>query len=367
MAAGRSQLLYRSDEPDDHSLESIVTAALARTKPTNIAPETLIEAITLYEPPPLQRGTLRPYVAVGDASEYADVLDRAVKMLLYTPEVIVWGPLETLDAGGLDEALSVVPALVRVWDLIADESLILRELDRPLGVPASFGNPSSLQLDTPETYEPLGFTDRELNHWLDQITVLELWPGSTTPWFLNERQSLIAADLMQRASFAADRRALQVPKLAALELPELKMHVDDVVAVRRNSDAFAEWRQQLGAALSQVELLPEGDGWQHEARAIIEDELTPYTERVRAEAAKSTALSKSVVGMREIAIAGIGSAVGGVVGDPTAAIAGLGGAGLATLVAGMSEWVTARRDAGPKRAVLQLSMIFDDGPTRRRP
>jgi hypothetical protein len=151
--------------------------------------------------------------------------------------------------------------------------------------------------------------------------------------------------------------------LLLLELPALKMHVPDVVAVRQDSEAFAEWRQRLGAALSQVELLPEGDGWQQEARAIIADELTPYTERVWAEVSRSTALSKAVVGMKQMAISGIGGAVGEIVGGPTGAIAGLGGAGLATLVAGMSEWVKARRDAAPQRAVLQLSMVFDDRPS----
>ncbi|MGD9959337.1 hypothetical protein [Nocardioides sp.] len=362
MATDGLPLPNRSDGLDDHPLESVVAAALERTNSAKITPEAVLDAIALYEPPPLKRGTLRPYVDLADGGEYADVLDRAVKMLLYAPEVIVWGPVELLEAGGLDEALNVIPALVDVWDLIADGSLLLRELDRPLGRPASFGNPDSLRLDTPEVYEPLGFTDRELNHWIDQVTVLEQWPGCTTPWFLNERQSLVAVDLMKRASVLADRRALQVPKLAALELPALKMHVPDVVAVRRSSEAFAEWRQRLGVALSQVELLPEGDGWQLQARAIIADELTPYTERVRAEASRSTALSKAVVGMKEMAISGIGGAVGEIIGGPTGAIAGLGGAGLATLVAGMSDWVKARRDAAPKRAVLQLSMIFDDRP-----
>lgn len=352
-----------SDGVNDHSLDSVITAALARTNAAKVTAEAVLDAISLYEPPPLKRGTLRPYVNLADGGEYADVLDRAVNLLLYAPEVIVWGPVELLEAGGLDEALNVIPALANAWDLIADGSLILREMGRPLGRPASFGNPDSLRLDTPEIYEPLGFTDRELNHWIDQVTVLEMWQGATTPWFLNERQSLVAVGLMQQASVAADRRALQVPKLAALELPDLKMHVHDVVAVRRSSDAFAEWRQRLGEALGQVELLPEGDGWQQEARAIIADELTPYTERVRAEASRSTALSKAVVGMKEMAITGIGGAVGGIADGPSGAIAGLGGAGLVALAAGMSDWVKARRDAVPKRAVLQLSMIFDDGPT----
>jgi hypothetical protein len=138
------------------------------------------------------------------------------------------------------------------------------------------------------------------------------------------------------------------------------LHTQDLVAVRRNSETFAEWRQQLGAALFQVELLPESDEWQRDARAIIADELTPYTERVRAETSKSTALSASVIGMKQLAISGIGGAVGGMAGGSTGALGGLGGAGLATLISGMSDWVKARREAAPKRAVLQLAMVFDD-------
>lgn len=358
-----SPLPTRSGAPDDHPLESAIAEALARTNKAEIAPEAVLDAIALHDPPPLNPGTLRPYVHLTGASEYADILERAAKMLLYTPEVIVWGPVELLEAGGLDEALNIIPALLDVWELIEDGSLVLRELDRPLGREASFGNPHSLRLDTLEVYEPLGFTDRELDHWIEQVTALELWPGSISPWFLNERQSRVAADLIQRASVVADRRALQIPKLAALELPALRMHLPDVVAVRRSSDAFAEWRQQLAAALSQVELLPETDGWQREARSIIADELTQYTERVRSEASRSTALSNAVVGMKQMAISGIGGAVGELIGGPTGAAAGLAGAGLATLVAGMSDWVKARREAAPKRAVLQLSLMFDDRST----
>lgn len=357
MSAAADPPTRPSAEQDDELpyYAEFIAQALSRINHTRIAPETMLDLVTSHDPPTLRPGTLRPYVDMAGAVEYSDLLDRAVKMLLYTPEVIVWGPEELLDAHGLEAALDVVPALVAVWDLVEDGSLIVREMGRPLGGPAG-------RLDTPEVYEPLGFSASELDHWLDQATAIEMWPGKITPWFLTERQRQVAADVIQQASVTADHRVLAVSKLAALELPALSMHASDLIAVRRNSDAFGEWRQQLQAALSQVELLPDNDQWQREARAIIADAMTVYTERVRAETARSTALSKAVIGMKQMALAGIGGAVGEVLGG-SGALVGLGSAGATALVAGIAEWAKAQRDAAPQRAALGLSMIFDDRPT----
>ena len=127
-----------------------------------------------------------------------------------------------------------------------------------------------------------GFTEAESEHWEHQLMAMEHWLHGITPWFLTGRQFEAAQTLIHRVDAGTtDRRVLQLPKLAALELPSLELRSEDLVAVRRNSDAFAEWRQHLGAALSQVELLPDNDAWQREARAIIADELVPYAGRVR--------------------------------------------------------------------------------------
>lgn len=357
------------DDPGDPEFEEAIAHALSTINASRFTPKALADAIAAgYNPPLVDPGRLRPYIPPTDPRtgswEFTDVIGRALNLLLYAHEVIIddpayWMGFESgmraseIDA---DETTRVVSSLVGVWDLVEDGSLHMGDMnihpmwDSPLGRDEAFA---------------LGFTEADFDHWGYQQMALEHWPGGTSPWFLSEQQSRSAENLLKWAGVVgADRRVLQVPKLAALELPSLRLHTQDLVAVRRSSDTFGEWREHLGAALSQVELLPESDRWQRDAHAIIVDELTPYAERVRVETKRSSALSASVIGMKQLAVAGIGTAVGGMAGGPAAAtLAGLGGAGLATLVSGMSDWVKARREAGPNRAVLQLAMVFDDRAT----
>ena len=344
-------------------LAKALAQPLAQTNASNVTAEEIVDEVTSSEPPRLNPGRMRPYVPLNLAQtvKYAEVLERALKLLLYAPEVVTASPWFSFDPEHMNETNETVKSLVSVWDLVTDGSLFLREMPHPLGQYASYGNPSSLRLDTPEVVEQFGFTPDEEDHWVDQAVALELWPRRTTPWFITEHQTRIMEDLVQEATHGIDRRALQLPKLAALELPSLELHTPDLIAVRRSSDTFAAWRQQLGTALSQVELLPDSDAWQREARAIIADELTPYTERLLSETSKSSALSSAVTGMKQLAVAGIGGAVGGLAGgSTTGALAGLSGVGAATLISGMSDWLKAQREAAPKRALLQLAMVFDD-------
>lgn len=352
---------------EGREFEAIIEDVLSTINASRFTPEALTEVISAgYTPPLVGPGRLRPYVPAADLRtgswEFADVLRRALNLLLFAHEVIIDDPsfwmgfelgVPISSQVDMDESARVVGSLVEVWDLVEDGSLLMGDMNiHPMWDPP-VGRDESVSL---------GSTEAEFDHWGYQQMALEHWPGRTSPWFLSEQQSRWAENLLQGAGVnGTDRRVLQIPKLAALELPTLKLHTEDLVAVRRNSDTFGEWRQQLRRALSQVELLPDGDGWQRDAQAIIADELTPYAEKIRAETNRSGALSASVTGMKQLAIAGIGTAVGGLAGGSGgAALAGLGGVGLATIVSGMSDWVGARHKVVPNRAVLQLAMVFDD-------
>nr|WP_246289731.1 hypothetical protein [Nocardioides marinus] len=235
-------------------------------------------------------------------------------------------------------------------------------MPHPLGQYASYGNPDSLRLDTPEVVDQFAFTDRERDHWLDQAVAMELWPQRTTPWFISGRQASAMDSLLQSAGRSVDGRGVHLPALAALKLPSMALRTPELIAVRRSSDTFAEWRQQLRTALEQVQLLPESETWQSDARAVIADELTPYTERLRGETSRSSALSASVTGMKQLVITGLGGAVGGLAGGSTAgALAGVGGVAAGTFISGLSDWVRVHRAAAPQRAVLKLAVVFDDG------
>lgn len=357
----------RHGEPNEWPYQGLAEALarpLAQTGASNVTAEQLVDEVTGSEPPPLAPGRLRPYVAMDLArtARYGEVLDRALKLLLYAPEVVTDRPWLSVEPEDQDETLETITSLVNVWDLVVDGSLHIREMPHPLGQYASYGNPDSLRLDTPEVVDQFAFTGRERDHWLDQAVAMELWPRRTTPWFISDRQASAMDSLLQSAGRSLDGRGVHLPALAALKLPSMALRTPELIAVRRSSDTFAEWRQQLRTALEQVQLLPESETWQADARAVIADELTPYTERLRGETSRSSALSASVTGMKQLVITGLGGAVGGLAGGSTAgALAGLGGVAAGTFISGLSDWVRVHRAAAPQRAVLKLAVVFDDG------
>jgi hypothetical protein len=365
--ADPDELLIGEASYGQRDFEAGVAQALRSINSSRVEPHGLVHAIASgYSPSQVGPGQLRPYVPPLDPQtqswEYADIVDRALRLLLYAPEVIIdeptlWMALPRTDdphhaPDWLGETGALLRSLDDVWHLVEDGSLLLGQMD------------SHPMWDLPPEAKSLaeGFTEAERDHWNYQLMAMEHWLQGITPWFLSGRQFEAAQSLVHRVDTGAgDRRVLQLPKLAALELPSLKLRREDLIAVRRSSDAFAEWRQHLGTALSQVELLPDTDAWQREARAIIADELVPYAGRVRSETARSSALANSVVGMRQLAVSGISAAGAGLVGTPAdAALVGLGTAGVGTFLSVVSDWVRARRSAAPNRAVLQLAMMFDD-------
>lgn len=361
------ELLIGEANYGQRDFEAGVAEALRRISSSRMEPRALVHAIESgYSPSQVGPGQLRPYVPPVDPQtqswEYADIVERALKLLLYAPEVIIdeptlWMALPRTDdphraPDWLDDTGALLRSLDDVWHLVEDGSLLLGQMDSH---PMWDLSPNAKSLAE-------GFTEAESDHWDYQLMAMEHWLHGITPWFLTGRQFEAAQSLVHRVDTgAADRRVLQLPKLAALELPSLELRREDLLAVRRSSDAFAEWRQHLGAALSQVELLPDSDAWQRDARAIIADELVPYAGRVRSETTRSSALANSVVGMKQFAISGIAAAGAGLVGTPAdAALVGLGTAGVGTFLSVVSDWAQARRSAAPNRAVLQLALMFDD-------
>jgi len=348
--------------------------------------ERLFEALyraSAQSPPAVQPGRLRP-LSPRTYEDQLAIRSRTLRLLLYAHEVVTPLPFPG-SAGSMGEAgMSAVHELERLRPLIEDGSLIVWE---PLGsttasLPVDERNqfdedvwqvwsgepptsmPSTMD-DHLEAVQRWGTRDTQREEyviWHSQLIRLIDWPSHLTPWFASEAQRSAAERVLGQVFPAISRPALRLPRLASLELPRLELRIPDLVAVRRNGAAFAEFRQELTRALTEVELLPDDDAWTADARALIADEMTPYTDRLRREVENSSALSAAVTGVRTLTIAGIGSATGTVAvsTSPQAGLAALTGVASAALISGLSDWAKARRDAVPKRAVLQLAMMFSD-------
>jgi hypothetical protein len=299
-------------------------------------------------PPELPSGRLRPPVSVP-GTPFSIELARALKLLLYAHEVVMEPPaaLRGDPFAGLASAFRYLAA---IRPLVENGAIVLGDASRQLGSSQSLLESIA---DTIAAIGPGGMKTEDRSEWEAQIFMLAAWPGRITPLLRNDVQREAVERLLSEfLSRAADRRALQLPKLAAIELPDLSLHVSDIVTVRNTNEVFADWRHHLGDALAEVELLTDSDAWQQEARAIISDELRPYSDRLRAEVKRSTALSAAVTGVRTLAIASIGSAVSvaETIESPILAAGGLGASAAASLGSGLLDWLKARREAIPKRA-----------------
>ena len=90
---------------------------------------------------------------------------------------------------------------------------------------------------------------------------------------------------------------------------ELKLGIKDVAALRRNGDAFMDWRTELRRALSYTDQIPlAGEDWVAEARAQLQETLTPAANRLEADVKRSALLSAARVGSGAFALSGIGTA-----------------------------------------------------------
>lgn len=322
----------------------------------------LLGALIGISPPPLPAGALRPAVA-NEWDTFGRLLPRATRLLTYAPEVVMEPPSPGLQPTA-ERVVRVAHELESVRGLVEVGALRFGSW-AATNAGRSPGAEKLLRSEhkhfNPQFSRVPGGS--EFEHVYLQTEFYRVWRDRFTPYFQDDQQRGLFERYFGEAAVGVDRRVTQLSKLAQLDLPALNLPISTLVAVRRDDGVFAEWRKQLGDALAEVELLPASDVWQRDAKAIIADELAPYTDRLTREVKRSSALSAVATGTRTFAVAGIGSAVGAASmfnGDPKVGLGAVAGSAGATLIAGLSDWVKGRREARPNRAVLQLATVFDD-------
>jgi hypothetical protein len=156
----------------------------------------------------------------------------------------------------------------------------------------------------------------------------------------------------------ADRGTQNLNRLLALRVPAIAGMAEQVASLRSHSDEFAEWRIRLAAALSVIDDIEKSnESWAADARAALTEELSPISERLKKEVAKSPAMRAVTSGMRTFSLAGVGTIVSGLLGGPVAVPAASLAA--AKAVEAVNTFIDARRQSRANRAVLDLIMAFE--------
>lgn len=196
--------------------------------------------------------------------------------------------------------------------------------------------------------------------WLD-MALLEIedqlgWAssGSTS---LHFRLPIIAQAFTKLANGAAAlpvaaRSDSIVTDLGRLLVPgQLDLSLSDVVALRRNSDAFYTWRSSLRTALADLDSLPNADDWRTVAKAQTLEILAPASTALNTEVKRSSAMARARQGAGTFSISGVGAASAGLLSGGAVAPALVSGA-TAGIVGSVAQYLRGRAQSRHGRALL---------------
>jgi hypothetical protein len=98
-------------------------------------------------------------------------------------------------------------------------------------------------------------------------------------------------------------------RLAAIVVPQdMTLTIEDMVALRKGSDSFDEWRSQLRVALTALDALPADRAeWRQAAALQLRELLAPAAIGIEREVARSTLLSAARGGLGAFTVSAIGT------------------------------------------------------------
>jgi hypothetical protein len=151
-------------------------------------------------------------------------------------------------------------------------------------------------------------------------------------------------DLLLPADVPAMLRKPLGPELGSLDTRRLEslgrvavpridgLGVSDVVAIRRNSDAFELWRSRLSIALDRAHGIAEESGSDLDTRRVIAETLEDARQAVAGESRNLPSRLTSQEGVLGFVASVVGAAVGGFTSGASGIAAGSAGAALSTLL-----------------------------------
>jgi hypothetical protein len=159
-----------------------------------------------------------------------------------------------------------------------------------------------------------------------------------------------------------DHRQVNLQKLAALHVPTIT-GIDNVVALRKSSEDFAQWRNRLGEALTYVGELGEDDESVDEAAELVYSQLSDGLSQVQKAVKMSPALRAARGGLAGFAINGLSAMTTEILlGNPSiglVAAASAAGAGAGMVVDSGLSYLKALQERRDGRLILDISMMFD--------
>ena len=146
-------------------------------------------------------------------------------------------------------------------------------------------------------------------------------------------------------------------RLVSLELPKFAQAIPELIAIRTSSEAFADWREALGAAIARA--APDNQiETSTELRRDLADQLAPFAERIDRETKRSSALASLRVGAKEFGLGAVAATAGFAVGGSLKTALATGGTVNAMKAA--LDFQRRRAQASRDAALGKLALLFFD-------
>ena len=218
-------------------------------------------------------------------------------------------------------------------------------------------------LDNLHTASPIDaeLLDLLADAFLQDVTAyfsfVQVWPGNVNQLLRTEAEYAILQALLNRSVPRLDLREVALRRLTQLTVPEFRVDIDSLVAIRRNDDLFGDWREGLAQSLSNVGPIEPGDDEAAiTASSVIFSEMQDYNRRIKDQVEQSPALRSIKKGTAKFGVATLAAGAGFLAGgNITTALAS---AGASQVMDSAMRYLAMRKDRAQGRAVEDLVMSF---------
>jgi hypothetical protein len=350
---------------------------------------------TLAELPELARGHLRPVLTptVDDMVKYVqspfiqtNVAGLAPGVLLYAHEVVLDDISDLLGSPDRETRERAARWLLQVKPLFDEQALIFRAVSSGKRHPSFAPDPRVFGLASrteeevvwevsPDHFEKLvrrlvsyGVDKPDARSFVASTLLQDAWVhvGHERIWGRRSHRlfrSRAEYELLKKyiGKTALDPRDVNLLTLASLTVPSFADHIPTIVSIRGQSDAFNEWRMHLASALDRLPAIEPNDTSSiRTARQRLQEELLPFTEKLKEETRRSAALSAIGTGVKDFGVALTSGLAGFAVGGNLTTVAASAVAGKA--IDSIRSYKKTRKSQAMNQQLAELAMLLTEEP-----